>query len=66
VNDQGVPLGDMKKETLNAILDPDDEFGIEDFSEPLPYTSMKCSPFAGRSRRRAFPSSGECSNAQRL
>jgi DNA polymerase len=37
VNDQGVPLGDMKKETLNAILDPDDEFGIEDFSEPLPY-----------------------------
>jgi DNA polymerase len=37
INDQGVPLGDMKKETLNAILDPDDEFGIEDFSEPLPY-----------------------------
>jgi DNA polymerase len=37
VNDQGVALGDMKKETLNAILDPDDEFGIEDFSEPLPY-----------------------------
>jgi DNA polymerase len=37
VNDQGVPLGDMRKETLNAILDPDDEFGIEDFSEPLPY-----------------------------
>jgi DNA polymerase len=37
VNDQGIPLGDMKKETLNAILDPDDEFGIEDFSEPLPY-----------------------------
>jgi len=37
VNDQGVPLGDMKKETLNAILDPDDEFGIEDFNEPLPY-----------------------------
>lgn len=37
VNDQGVALGDMRKETLNAILDPDDEFGIEDFSEPLPY-----------------------------
>lgn len=37
VNDQGVPLGDMKKQTLDAILDPDDEFGIEDFSEPLPY-----------------------------
>jgi len=37
VNEQGVPLGDMRKETLNAILDPDDEFGIEDFSEPLPY-----------------------------
>jgi DNA polymerase bacteriophage-type len=37
VNDQGVPLGDMKKATLDAILDPDDEFGIEDFGEPLPY-----------------------------
>lgn len=37
VNEQGVALGDMRKETLNAILDPDDEFGIEDFSEPLPY-----------------------------
>lgn len=37
VNDQGIALGDMRKETLNAILDPDDEFGIEDFSEPLPY-----------------------------
>lgn len=37
VNEQGVPLGDMKKETLNAILDPDDEFDIGDFSEPLPY-----------------------------
>lgn len=37
VNDQGVALGDMKKETLNAILDPDDEFGIEYFSDPLPY-----------------------------
>jgi DNA polymerase len=37
VNDQGVALGDMKKATLDAILDPDDEFGIEDFSEPLPY-----------------------------
>lgn len=37
VNDQGIPLGDMKKATLDAILDPDDEFGIEDFNEPLPY-----------------------------
>lgn len=37
VNDQGVPLGDMKKATLNAILDSDDEFDIGDFSEPLPY-----------------------------
>ena len=37
VNEQGVPLGDMCKATLDAILDPDDEFGIEDFSEPLPY-----------------------------
>lgn len=37
VNDQGVPLGDMKKTTLNAILDPDDEFDMGDFSEPLPF-----------------------------
>lgn len=37
VNDQGIPLGDMKKATLDAILDPDDEFDIGDFSEPLPY-----------------------------
>lgn len=37
VNDQGVALGDMKKATLNAILDPDDEFGIEACEEPLPY-----------------------------
>lgn len=37
VNEQGVALGDMKRETLDAILDPGDEFGIEDFSEPLPY-----------------------------
>jgi len=37
VNDNGVPLGDMKKATLDAILDPGDEFGIEDFQEPLPY-----------------------------
>jgi DNA polymerase bacteriophage-type len=37
VNDQGVPLSDVKKSTLDAILDPDDEFGIEDFSDPLPY-----------------------------
>ena len=37
VNDQGIPLGDMKRATLDAILDPDDEFGIEAFDEPLPY-----------------------------
>lgn len=37
VNDQGVPLGDMKKATLDAILDADDEFDVGDFSEPLPY-----------------------------
>ena len=37
VNDQGVALGDMKKATLDAILDPDDEFGIEALDEPLPY-----------------------------
>lgn len=37
VNEQGVGLGDMKKATLDAILDGDDEFGIEDFSDPLPY-----------------------------
>jgi DNA polymerase len=37
VNEQGVPLGDMRKATLDGILDPDDEFDIGDFSEPLPY-----------------------------
>ena len=37
INDQGIALGDMKKVTLDAILDPDDEFGIEDLGEPLPY-----------------------------
>ena len=37
VNDQGVPLGDMKKATLDAILDQDDEFDLGDFDEPLPY-----------------------------
>ena len=37
VNDQGVPLSNVKKETLNAILDPADEFGIEDLDAPLPY-----------------------------
>lgn len=37
VNDQGIALGDMKRATLDAILDPDDEFGIEAFDEPLPY-----------------------------
>lgn len=37
VNEQGVALGDMKKATLDAILDADDEFDIGDFDEPLPY-----------------------------
>ncbi len=37
VNEQGVALGDMKKATLDAILDPDDEFDLGDFVEPLPY-----------------------------
>lgn len=37
VNDQGFALGDMKKATLDGILDPDDEFGIEALDEPLPY-----------------------------
>lgn len=39
VNDQGIALGDMKKATLDALLDPDDEFGLEslDQFEPLPY-----------------------------
>ena len=37
VNDQGVALGDMKKATLDAVLDPDDEFGIDDLDEPMPY-----------------------------
>jgi DNA polymerase len=38
VNDQGFALGDMKKATLDAILDPDDEFGVEALDEPLPYS----------------------------
>jgi DNA polymerase len=37
VNDQGFALGDMKKATLDAILDPDDEFGVEALDEPLPF-----------------------------
>lgn len=36
VNEQGTPLSDVKKDTLDAILDPDDEFGIEALDEPLP------------------------------
>lgn len=36
VNDQGVALGDMKKATLDAILDPDDEFEIDALQEPMP------------------------------
>jgi DNA polymerase len=41
VNEQGVAMSDMKKATLDAMLDPDDEFGFEDLDqlgfEPLPY-----------------------------
>jgi DNA polymerase len=37
VNEQGVALGNMKKATLDAILDPDDEFDLGDFTEPLSY-----------------------------
>jgi len=36
VNDQGVGLGDLKKATLDAILDPDDEFDLADLGEPIP------------------------------
>ena len=36
VNDQGVGLGDLKKATLDAILDPDDEFDLADLQEPIP------------------------------
>lgn len=36
VNDQSVRLGDMKKATLDAILDPDDEFDLADLGEVLP------------------------------
>jgi len=36
VNAQGVAMGDVKKATLDAILDPDDEFGVEEIAEPLP------------------------------
>nr|GAT42309.1 XRE family transcriptional regulator [Mycena chlorophos] len=36
VNEQGVALGDMKKATLDAMLDPDDEFEIDALDEPLP------------------------------
>lgn len=40
VNEQGVPMQDMRKETLDAMLDPEDEFGMESWeqisSEPIP------------------------------
>lgn len=36
INDQGVRMTDMRKETLNAILDPDDEFDVDILEEPLP------------------------------
>lgn len=40
VNEQGVPMGDMRKETLDAMLDPDDEFGMETWDQiggaPIP------------------------------
>jgi len=41
VNEQGVRMSDMKKDTLDALLDPDDNIGFEDLDqlgiEPLPY-----------------------------
>jgi len=41
VNEQGVPMDDMRKATLDAMLDPDDDFGFEDMDQlgiaPLPY-----------------------------
>ena len=37
VNSQGVALGDMKKATLDAMLDPDDEFDMDALNEPMPY-----------------------------
>lgn len=33
VNEQGVAMGDMRKATLDAMLDPDDEFGLESFDQ---------------------------------
>lgn len=41
VNEQGVRMSDMKKDTLDALLDPEDNIGFEDLDqlgiEPLPY-----------------------------
>jgi len=40
VNEQGVNMSDMKKDTLDAMLDPDDNIGFEDMDQlgiaPLP------------------------------
>lgn len=40
VNEQGVSMGDMRKETLDAMLDPEDEFGFEAWDQigtaPMP------------------------------
>ena len=36
VNEQGVRLSNMTKATLNAILDPDDEFDVDILDAPLP------------------------------
>jgi DNA polymerase len=45
VNEQGVPMGDMKSATLDAMLDPDDEFGMEAWEQvataPIPINVYK-------------------------
>ena len=45
VNEQGVRMSDMRKDTLDALLDPDDEIGFEHLDafgiEPLPYHVRK-------------------------
>lgn len=45
VNAQGVRMSDMRKDTLDAMLDPDDEIGFEDLDrlgiDPLPYNVFR-------------------------
>lgn len=45
INAQGVPLGDMRKETLDAMLDPDDNIGLDQWGdvaqEPIPLHVFK-------------------------